>query len=714
MIIDVFPFLAGLLSLTLAIAVLTHRTSSNVLRAPFALFAGSVAGWAILISLFRFSVDQTVASTVVPLYYIAALGIVYWLCLFSFRYADVVLSRSARIALAVPPLLVAGLVLVPGAVIGRISVTGEHYVQLESWYGVYVAYFVAYAGLALAILWSRAMKKPRRGIVLAAALTLCLAGGALFNLFLPWVGVYNYISLGPLFTFVMVGAVFYSIAKQGLFDLRWAAVRTAAYILTLGTLGAAYLGVIFLIFDGWLGQAAMINQTIVNVAITLVLALIFQPIKAFFDRFTHRVFYKDAYRADEFYARLNKELTSTTDLKTLLERASSLIAETLRAEQVHFFIYGDKTATSAGTPGYRHVPAKEFTHIERVSKGMTFIAFVKDSALRRLMISHRLAIIMPLDSARGRVGYLCLGDHRASQYVSRDMRVLQTIADELVIAIQNALSVQAVRELNAHLEQRIDAATKELRLSNAQLQKLDEAKDEFISMASHQLRTPLTSIKGYISMLMEGDVGKVTQEQKHLLQEAFISSERMVRLIGDFLNVSRLQTGKFIIDKHPVDLAALVRDEIDGLEPSAAARGLQFEYRQPKNIPLLHIDENKIQQVVMNFADNAIYYSKEGARIKISLKKTQTAVEFTVTDTGIGVPKEQQSQLFGKFFRASNARLQRPDGTGVGLFLAKKVIDAHGGEVIFTSAEHKGSTFGFRLPIDATSLKSSQVQRRAR
>jgi len=201
-------------------------------------------------------------------------------------------------------------------------------------------------------------------------------------------------------------------------------------------------------------------------------------------------------------------------------------------------------------------------------------------------------------------------------------------------------------------------------------------------------------------MIMEGDVGKVSKDQAHLLEEAFTSSERMVRLIGDFLNVSRLQTGKFVIDKHAVDLAKLVESELEALESNASSRNLKFIYKKPTSIPLLDLDESKIQQVIMNFADNAIYYSKEASTITVSLKASGDWAEFRVKDTGIGVPKAQQERLFGKFFRATNARQQRPDGTGVGLFLAKKVVDAHQGEIIFSSTENKGSTFGFRLPIE--------------
>lgn len=383
-----------------------------------------------------------------------------------------------------------------------------------------------------------------------------------------------------------------------------------------------------------------------------------------------------------------------------------MIAEELLAKTVCFFVYtlqgGHLTAGTVPHPFLAYSDSQTLhdyfsQHKEAI---LNVAALDQHHPLRRLLRSYHVEVAAPLVRADDIIGFLLVGAHKTRPYSHRRIQHIKRIADKLTAAIQNARAVQQIKDLNANLEQRIDAATKELRASNAQLQKLDEAKDEFISMASHQLRTPLTSIKGYISMLMEGDVGKVSDEQKHLLQEAFVSSERMVRLIGDFLNVSRLQTGKFIIEKHPVDVAQIVQRELEVLEPNASSRGLAFIYQKPKKLPFLLLDENKFQQVIMNFADNAIYYSKEKAAIKVSLKVVGGSVEFTVKDNGIGVPVEQQDQLFNKFFRATNARQQRPDGTGVGLFLAKKVIDAHGGEIIFSSKENKGSTFGFRLPIE--------------
>lgn len=250
------------------------------------------------------------------------------------------------------------------------------------------------------------------------------------------------------------------------------------------------------------------------------------------------------------------------------------------------------------------------------------------------------------------------------------------------------------------LQKQIDAATAELRKANIELQRLDDGKDEFVSMASHQLRTPLTSIKGYLSMVLEGDAGELNREQRKLLEEAFTSSERMVRLIGDFLNVSRLQNGKFTIDRSAqVNLADLVEQEIDNVDEIAKSRGIGIAYHKPAGFPVLYLDEDKMRQVVMNYLDNAVYYSPESKTITVRLYKNEGTVVLEVIDRGMGVPKAEQKRLFTKFFRAKNAQKQRPDGTGIGLYLAKMVITGHGGRIIFESTEGKGSMFGFRLPI---------------
>ena len=202
-------------------------------------------------------------------------------------------------------------------------------------------------------------------------------------------------------------------------------------------------------------------------------------------------------------------------------------------------------------------------------------------------------------------------------------------------------------------------------------------------------------------MLLDGDAGELSEMQRKMLSEAFNSTKRMSYLIGDFLNVSRLQTGRFELQKSSVNLAELIEEEIGQLESSARSRQLTLKYEKPSFFPHSQVDEDKIRQVMMNFIDNAIYYSPPNTTIHILLLSDKDNIVFKVIDQGIGVPASEKHKLFAKFFRAPNAVKQRPDGTGIGLYMAKKVVVAHNGAIIFESKEGKGSTFGFMIPRTA-------------
>ena len=406
----------------------------------------------------------------------------------------------------------------------------------------------------------------------------------------------------------------------------------------------------------------------------------------------------------EFHIQLITILTSTVALRELLERVAIEVKTATHASQAFFFVYKpDNRFVSSGTRGYIRPTASDCHMLEAYfyRTGHDYIRpymLYSEAEIRRLLKSYQADFVMPLRRGEEVIGFIFLGPRVSRSYTPYDIGMVFDIKHELAIAIQNAASLEAVKELNTNLQQRIDEATDELRKSNEQLRGLDSAKDEFVSMASHQLRTPLTSIKGFISMVLEGDAGKVTKMQRQLLSEAFSSSERMVHLINEFLSVSRVQTGKFLIEKRQFDLAKVIAQEVRALRTTAESRDLTLTFISPDEPVLVLADEAKIRQVLMNFIDNALYYSKSGTAIVIRIE-AENDVRVTVTDTGIGVPANQQAKLFTKFFRADNARTQRPDGTGVGLYLAKMIIDGHRGKVIFSSKEGKGSTFGFSLPL---------------
>ncbi len=547
--------------------------------------------------------------------------------------------------------------------------------------------------------------------IVGVTIFLTMVSGLITNLIVPWLtgdagsSLFMVVSIT-----ILIAGLTYAIIKHGLFDIKLAAVRSVTYLSSLAALAVIYYSIAYIVSVVIFREGVTTNFSIspLNIALALLLAFIFQPVKQFFDQITDRVFYRNRYSTNEFLIRIGRILTSTTELYEVLDEVGKEIRQTLKASSSLFVVYRDHHPNELVGEGIdERFDAKDLTKLDTLIDRGSLLIVDKlrvsgeedGQALYEVLSKKQIALVLPLVSADEVIGYLMLGEHKAGMYTKQDTEALEAMANELVIAVQNARAVQAIRDLNAHLEQRIEAATSELLASNEKLRQLDAAKDEFVSMASHQLRTPLTSVKGYISMVLEGDAGKISPMQKQLLGEAFVSSERMVHLIGDFLNVSRLQTGKFVLDKNLANLADLVEEEVGGLRATAKTRSLKLEYRKPSAIPSLYIDSGKIHQVVMNFIDNAIYYSTDDTVITVKVSVEEGFVVFTVQDTGIGVPKSEQSGLFTKFFRATNARRQRPDGTGIGLYLAKKVIDAHDGTMIFSSVEGKGSTFGFRLPI---------------
>lgn len=436
--------------------------------------------------------------------------------------------------------------------------------------------------------------------------------------------------------------------------------------------------------------------------------------RGFFGTPAERIFFRTGYSTDDFYRRISDILANTTDVRSLLRKVSGVVGDTLGVSQVFFFVrYGDSSRyVSSGTPDHVLLTPSAvamldtYMNVQDSEMVITKLLTEKHSSLQHMLERQGIGVVIPLRRKNTVFGYLLLGPCFKGNYTEHHLRLLEGLAGEFTIAIRHALAVQEVKDLNAQLQQRIADATHELQLSNAQLRRVDAIKDEFLSMASHQLRTPLTSVKGYLSMVLDGDAGEITGTQRQLLSEAFVSSERMVHLIHDFLNVSRLQTGRFMIEKSPTDIVQLVRDEVGSLQHIAAKRNMKLVFHVSGEFPLLLLDAGKLRQVVMNYIDNALFYSLDSKKtITVMLACVDNMVELRVIDSGIGVPKAEQHRLFSKFFRAGNAQRQRPDGTGVGLYLAKKVITGHGGEVLFLSEEGKGSTFGFRLPVSRLAAK---------
>ncbi len=231
--------------------------------------------------------------------------------------------------------------------------------------------------------------------------------------------------------------------------------------------------------------------------------------------------------------------------------------------------------------------------------------------------------------------------------------------------------------------------------------RIEKMKTEFVSIAAHQLRTPLSAIKWALKMLLDGDLGKVAGEQKEFIQKTYKSNERMINLVNDLLDVSRIEEGRYLYKPVLADIKPICQSVINSHKVEIKRKRLRIEFNKPKEkLPRVRIDIEKITLAIQNLLENAIRYTPPGGKITISLLAGKKGIEFSIKDTGIGIPKEQQSRIFTKFFRGANAVRMETEGSGLGLFITKNIIEAHGGKIWFESAKGKGATFYFSLPAE--------------
>ncbi len=703
--------------LVLGISVLTQNRRLAINR-NFALFVASVAIWIIANYISNDTSNAPIVATRANYFVFAfSYAAVVFLLRFAIELAD---NKSAKrtFKIASPVLLLVGILAFTPLVVSGVELQQPVYAVT---FGIMLpVYALGLINVIVSILYvtrhgmhhANQLQKARLNVLFKSfiiSIPLLLLAQFILPALTGWFGLTN---VGILPMLIMVFGLYYGVLKHKLFDLRLIVARSIAYLLSLVFIGGIFAVTAFTITHILLRSVSLNTAAMQGLYTVLALAIgvSYSPAKRFFDRITNKLFYRDAFDAQVFLDQFNKLLVSTYDLNPLLRKSAHIIEENLKPT---YSLFGIRETESTkrkmvGTVNSPKFSDEDIAFVRAITPRMKRKIIVVDTLepkyadLQRVLQANNIAIIARLSATHLNeegIGYLVLGPKKSgNMYSSQDVKMLEILANELVIAIQNALRFEEIASFNLTLQEKVNEATRKLRRTNEKLKALDEAKDDFVSMASHQLRTPLTSIKGYTSMVLEGDAGKINATQRKLLEQSFWSSQRMVYLIADLLNVSRLKTGKFIIEPVAVNLAEVVEQEIVQLKETAAGRNLTLTYSRPDTFPDLMLDETKTRQVIMNFVDNAIYYTPAGGHIEVRLVETPSSVELRVADDGIGVPKSEQPHLFTKFYRAGNARKARPDGTGLGLFMAKKVVVAEGGAVIFETEEGKGSTFGFSFP----------------
>jgi hypothetical protein len=234
---------------------------------------------------------------------------------------------------------------------------------------------------------------------------------------------------------------------------------------------------------------------------------------------------------------------------------------------------------------------------------------------------------------------------------------------------------------------------------------IDKSKNEFISLVSHQLRTPTTSINWYSEMLLDEEIGTLNEKQKEYLKEIHHGNQRMIDLVNALLSVSRIELGTFVIQSKTIDMAMIADDVLAELQTEIDKKGLEFEKIYKNNIPGIKNDKKLIWIIFQNLLSNAVSYTPPKGKISIKIKKIKTNIHIEIKDNGYGIPESAQPKIYTKFFRATNASAVKPDGTGLGLYITKSLVEALGGTISFKSKEGSGTIFYVNIPSQNTSNK---------
>lgn len=272
----------------------------------------------------------------------------------------------------------------------------------------------------------------------------------------------------------------------------------------------------------------------------------------------------------------------------------------------------------------------------------------------------------------------------------------------IFVIIVGALLLRSVMK-EVRQREHIEKLAEDLRAANNRLAEMDKIKSEFLNIASHQLYTPMTAIRGYVSMMSEGEYGKIPKKQQPIIDILMQASDKLITLIRDLLDVSRIEEGRLQLSLESLDLVNMAKELVTELQPNIQKKGLKLTLHKPKTtIPHVVADAQRIRQVLLNIIDNAVKYTEKGS-IHVRVARDGDDLVFSVEDTGMGMTQKEVDVLFTKFTRVGGKNKYRTEGSGLGLYVARQIVQEHNGDIwVESSGMGKGSTFFVKLPVESS------------
>ncbi len=512
----------------------------------------------------------------------------------------------------------------------------------------------------------------------------------------------------------------YAIVKHRLMDIKVVLRKSYVFISSFAT-----VFIIMILARAMATFYAESYSYIIDPLILVGVLLLYPKVQESYYALANKYFFSSLYDTKKVIMDLSARLRSSIDLTKVSNWILETISGTFHSTTVAILKYDPEQKKYKAISYYGFDDTKErqfltslFLQEQYVNKGKVIVVDEliregrkSDDRVLLILQKYKIDIVAPLNIKDKVIGIIALGPKETKEsYNNEDLRLLELIATQAAIAMENALLYEETRIFNIRLKREIKKATAELEKANEELKKLDEAKSDFISIASHQLRTPLTVIKGYVSMMLEGNFGRINIDAENALSKVYESNERLIRLVENLLNISRIEAGRltYIYDKN-VDVRSIAQSVCQELSQYAKEKKLKLlcvEGSQP--LPLVTADAQKLRQVLLNLVDNALKYTRSGT-VQVDVRQKDENIVCTVKDTGTGFSPAEKRDLFKRFSRGKRISLVYTEGTGLGLYVAKIIIKEHGGKVWAESpGPGKGSTFGFQIPIRSDPLAANR------
>jgi len=728
--------------------ILLFKAKNNIIRSSYFLMIFAVVLWTLGMILYRNASPERSVFWCTFLYIMATFTsstFLYFSIIFPYqekvkpivKFLIILLNLLIIIAVLIPEFIIRGV---------KIPNTGEKIILWGQGYPLYVVYIAGLFSIGFLILFKKyrfakgLIKDQLRYVFWGDFFSANLA--MITNLILVWFSNFKFNWLGQNMSVIMVIATVYAIIRYRFMDIRIVARKIFIYI---GLAAFAY-GIFYLI--AWIytksfGGVFTTAGYFAGVFIAPAFVVAFYWLNKALQYIANKYFFFSLYNYEETINKLSQELNYYNDLNQIVNAIVDTIKRIMQLDRAGVLLINSKEASQsihyqvAKVIGFNEengislVQDDSLTrHLQKTQKPLVkdeLILIARDSRdikekeglekLHNNMERIEASLCLPLMSSNQLIGIIVLGAKISGDaYTKEDLELLNTLAYQAGIAIDNARLYKEVQDFNKTLQQKVDEQTKDIQMKANHLEKLLKMRSEFLDIASHQLRTPVSVIKGVVSMMAEGDLDKMPKEkQKEFIHSVFEKSKKLEQIIHDILQASELDTKKYEITPATpkVQLEEVLDEVVKRFSFEAKQRQIDLVWRKPKTaLPAIIGEARYLEEAFANLVDNALKYTPStgkvsGARgrrdipgqIKIFLKQEGKNLIVKIRDNGIGIPQEELGRLFQKFVRAKNATEMYTDGSGLGLFIVKEIIEGHHGKVWVESVINKGTTFYVSLPV---------------